>query len=60
MLSAAECRKRAAECDRLAAEAQASMRRNKLLALAQRWTWLATRTEQFGPGATDKTQDPRP
>lgn len=60
MLSAEECKKRAAECDRLAAEAQGSTRRNKLLALAQQWTRLAGRTEQFGPVATDNTQDPPP
>jgi hypothetical protein len=59
MLSAEECKKRAADCDRLAAEAQVSTRRNKLLALAQQWTRLATRTEQFGPVAMDKMQDPR-
>jgi hypothetical protein len=60
MLSAEECKKRAAECDRLAAEARASTRRSKLLALAQQWNWLAARTEQFGPVATDKMQDPPP
>ena len=60
MLSAEACKKPAAACDRLAAEAQASTRRNKLLALAQQWTRLARRTEQLGPVATDKTQDPGP
>ena len=38
----------------------APTRRHKPLALAQQWTRLATQTEQFGPVATDKTQDPPP
>lgn len=57
MLSSAECRKRAAKCERLADEAQTPERRDGLLALARKWIGLAQGTERVDPVPRERTPD---
>jgi hypothetical protein len=59
MLSADECRRRAADCKRLATDVQAPGRRKELLDAAEQWLRLAVRTVQLGLIAENKPPDAR-
>jgi hypothetical protein len=59
MLSADECRRRAADCKRPATDVQAPGRRKELLDVAEQWLRLAERTEQLGLIAENKPPDAR-
>jgi hypothetical protein len=58
MLSPAECRKRAAECELLAGKARTPERRDELLALARKWVELAQGTEQVDPAPSGRNIRP--